>query len=256
MELEIEKTRRDWKKVLILLVLILIPLLDAGILYFDVYSDYWFYPEDYPNGPSHMHRFIPTVAAFLSGNSHGHLMQMIFIFLMPIYIMIMNADSYLQEKSCGYLSTCYTRISRKTYLMNKWKSAFSISTGVTLVAILLNLVVCYVLFWGGTWTGGGNEEDALYIYLIYVISFCLIVGLYGVYCSCLCMITGNRMIAYALAVLPWLGMIHSPWSIVNAMQPYTEYGYEYFVIAWLQILILCGLTILFTKLVWEKRDEL
>lgn len=268
MKYELCKTFKDKKRLLVAVVILILPIIDVLMKVQEVFSDYWMNPEFYPNGLSSNDLFRPSIASFLSGSGGGNICQMLLIWLMPIYIMILYVDSFLQEKENGYSSIYLTKIRKQKVYNNKVLTSFLIVTVLNFVSLLINHVMASVIFYGGEymrWLDSLSGFDHFFewcisndewAYIIYMLSYSLIVGAYAIFCMNISFLFSDRKIVFAIAVILWIVLVISPYSITYAMQPFTEYGLRYFIVAWLVIAIICLASFFLVKKKWIGKDEI
>lgn len=268
MYFEFYKTLKDKRRWLVVLLIILIPMIDLAMMCYGEFADYLQYSEYYPNGLEPRDLYAPAMGSFLSGTSMGHIGQMLLIWLMPIYIFLFYTDSYIQEKSYHYSTIYFSKTERKTVYRNKALMSFLFMAGINFVSLLLNHILAFIILHNGTNIEGMNpdsvKEPFLHWcltnleggYLIFLLSYCAMVGLYAVFCMNLAFIFHDRKIVYAIGIIAWIVMIMNRYSITYAMQPFIEYGLKYFLIAWCIVLGLVLISYCLVKLTWEKKDEI
>ncbi len=265
---EFYKTFKDKKRYIVMLLIVLIPMFDLALNIYSEYAPYLQNPECYPGGLFPSEIYSPAFASFLTSANSGHIGQMLLIWLMPIYIFLLYVDGYLQEKAYHYSTIYFSKKNRRSVYRNKIFTAFSLAAGINLVSLLLNHIFANVAFNGGTnmksmYVGMAGEGFLDWClanleagYFIYLLSYCLLVGLYAVFCMNLAFIFNDRKIVYAIGIIMWLVMIMNPYSITYAMQPFIEYGIKYFCVAWGVILGVVFISYCFVKITWERRDEI
>lgn len=250
------------------ILFVLIPFIDLVQNIEEEYLDYWQHKEAYIGGlTSGMIQIAPEVS-FLSGGSHGHLSQMLLIWLLPIHLLLIYCDSYIQEIRSGYSSIIFCKGSRKKIVLAKFSVSFLYPFLVCFGSLVLNYLLAHVAFWGGTGRVGIFEpeimtafEELCYLnpnitYMIYIVVFCFIAGCCGVFCCGLCFLFPGKKFVYPIAFFIWIKQINAEYSLTYAMQPFIEYGPEYFIPALLFFLCTVFVVFILAYLKKVKRDEI
>lgn len=266
---ELYKVFKSKKSMVFLLFIFSIPLLDLIIAYKQNFEEYFKYPEFYPNGPSKNYIMHPSIAAFLSGSTFGHIGQMLLIWILPIYLLIIYSDSYIQEKKLGYNNIIFARSSRKKVLKSRFFISFALPFLISLCSMSLNFIMTNILFYGGKsymgldvpaksgalgsfFTFSINYSTLTYCFYIIVYSF--IAGCVGAYCLGLSYLFSSYKTTYPLAVFVWAILIIMPCSIIGPIQPFTEIPLTKAIIA-LIILVVVTLTTMFICFMKKVRTD-
>ena len=162
---------------------------------------------------------------------------------MPIYILLIYGDSYIWEKSCGYTGIIFSQYSRKKIVQTKFAVSFLLFFSIIFLSLLLNFLLANLLFMGGSdfkgmelmlaegdlsgWWAWSLENPFL-AYFLYMILYSILAGIFGVVCYAVCYLAPSYKLAYPICFFLWFGQIVSPYSITYAIQPFIEYGPEYF----------------------------
>lgn len=74
----------------------------------------------------------PDFATFLAGNTagHGHMLQGILLWFLPLYLLIIVAEDAIQDYKTGNKNILISRWGNKKYFLLNMKKAFVISFGV------------------------------------------------------------------------------------------------------------------------------
>lgn len=211
----------------------------------------------------------PHLATFLAGSSLGHIMQIILIWFLPIFLLIMCADSYIQDYRTGYRYIVATKKGRFSYYKTVLFGNMSLSFLVIVFCLLLNMVITYLVFMNGEFDKGLAPdlfpENPLYILvnsvptisnIIYIILFGFFTSLCAGMATVLSWCFPDMKYTYPLSFVIWfsqiLGLHH---SLALIIQPFNEVNLEDFIFIFFKstILFLAIITIGFIYKV--KSDE-
>lgn len=234
------KSRRGMSFVILMFI---IPFIDLILNAFRVFYDYITNPGVYRSGLSHSSILHPTYAAFLTGSSEGHIPQMLLIWILPLYLMIIYSDSYIQERKAGYNNILFSKVTREKLVSSRFAVSFLMPFIISFVSLTINFVLSNIIFHGGTDMMGAEYtlasdlkpfllfcyEHPNLIYCVYIFVYSIIAGGCGIMCTGLSFIAPNYKLAYPLAFFLWLVQTMSHYSLTYAMQPFIEYGPEYFI---------------------------
>lgn len=236
---ELNDVIKSTKAKIIFFIIFLIPIIDLLLNVHMVYSDFWLHPEAYPHGIPMNMVYHPSKAAFLSGSSIGHMPQMLFIWLLPLFLLLIYDDSYIKECRLGYNNIMSTRINNKKIFQTKIITGFIVGFLVVFVSLVCNFLLACICFKGGKSFSGleilaGLPDTHLILnmslqhpiisYSIYIMAFSIIAGLYSAGCVSVSFIVKDYKLLYGICVVVWFLQILSPFSITYAMQPFIEYG--------------------------------
>lgn len=261
-KIELLRIFKSRKSMILMLFLILIPFMDLIQNWTSTFLDYYMNPESYAETLSRQEILHPAAAAFLSGNSGGHLAQMLQIWILPIFLLVIYCDSFIAEKKINYHYTLLTKIRKKDYLNSKFVISFFLPFTICLISLIINFVFSLLLFHGGTGFKGmenfiePNTFSGLTMshpyptYCIYIIIYCMIAGGCGCLCTGLSFLFPDYKIAYPLAFCIWYIQIMWPFSITYAMQPFIEYGLNRIIPA---VIIFAFITIVTSVITWIRK---
>ncbi len=196
------------------------------------------HPDAYGGAISRETLLHPSKASFLSGSSQGHVAQMLLIWVLPIYFLIIYSDFYIQEKKLGYSNITFTKLSKKKFLSIRFFVTFFLPFTIVLISLLLNFILAVVIFHGGQSFQGmesySNPHPLLsyslnnpYLaYIGYIFIFSLIAGCCGVICTSLSLLFSKYKHVYSIAFFIWIIQIILPNSLTYLIQPFIEYGFD------------------------------
>ncbi|WP_249596370.1 hypothetical protein [Peribacillus frigoritolerans] len=212
---------------------------------------------------------MPHLATFLAASSLGHMMQILLIWFLPIFLLIMCADSYIQDYKTGYRYIVATKKGRysyyKTMLLGNMSFAFLVMVG----CLLLNMIIAYFVFMNGEFDMGLSPdlspENPLYTFnnkmpavtnVVYIIIF----GFYTSLCAGMATVLSwcfpDIKYTYPLSFVIWFSQILGlNYSLAMIIQPFNEVTLEAFILIFFRstILFLAVITVGFMYKV--KSDE-
>lgn len=213
----------------------------AGIVFYDFltklwgnYNDFWLHPEAYGGVmPANMLSH-PALMGFLSGGQTGHLPQIVIVWLLPIWCLLLCGDSYISEYRNGYLPMLYSRIDRKKIFICKIAGAFLSAAGIFGGILLLNFGMCILAFGKGIAFHGIERyahevslwmefsvKHPILVYLIYVLLFAVLCGLLCSVCVCISFYFPNYPILYSICFMIWYPQILGKYSMAIVVQPFS-----------------------------------
>ncbi|MFJ7755447.1 hypothetical protein ACQKGI_21105 [Peribacillus muralis] len=101
---------------------------------------------------------MPHLATFLSASSLGHMMQILLIWFFPIFLLILCADSYIQDYKTGYRYIAATKNGRYVYYKTMLFGNMSFSFLVMVGCLLLNMIIVYLVFMTGEFDMGLSPD--------------------------------------------------------------------------------------------------
>ncbi len=132
---ELYKMLKSKKSIFFIVLMILIPFIDLISNILNVYLDYWLNKEAYIDWFVPSMRLNPAMGSFLSGSSHGHISQMLLIWIMPIYLMIIYSDTYISEVKYGYNNIVFTKSDRRKIVRQRFVISFALGFAVSFVGL-------------------------------------------------------------------------------------------------------------------------
>lgn len=244
----------------IILIMMLIPMISLleGI--------YWEYIIYFIGGavPVRSNMAHPCMRAFLSGMSNSQISQMLLIWLLPVFLLIVYDDEYLIDKNNNCFHLILSRCDKKQVYFTRLTTSFFVGFILVLITVATNFILSVLLFHGGQ-SFFGLESNAVigkelqHPYLFYIVKtllFSLISGILSVFCQAISYIVKNLKFTYFICSFFWIIMILSPYSITYCIQPFIEYGIKYVVVG---MAIFMTVSVIFIFLTYEykvRSDEL
>lgn len=268
MKSELLKVIKSKKSIFFIILMFLIPFIDLISNMLNYYGDYWRHKEAYEGGLSPDMILHPAMGSFLAGSSHGHIAQMLLIWMLPIYLMVIYSDSYIMEVQYGYNNIIFCKTDRKTIIKQKYMLSFLIPFLISLVSLTINFILAQIIFFGGTDMQQMDTYTDFFeafiriclnnpnkAYLLYIVVYSMISGGCGILCSGISFLIPNNKIAYPAAFLLWVVQIISPYSLTFIIQPFIEYGLDYIIpaLAIFLVIVICVLIVSYRYKV--KYDE-
>lgn len=265
---ELYKVVKSTRSIIFIVVIFLIPFIDLIMNICSVYLDYWLNTEVYIDGIAKSSIYHPVVGSFLSGISEGHIAQMLLIWFLPIYSMLIVGDSYIREFGCGYNNIIFTIEDRKNIVKGKIIVSFFVMFIVSLVSMMVNFCISQIVFLNGNNMLGleglgvvnGFVRKCLQhpniAYVMYILMYSIIAGGCGILCSCVSFIIPDNRIAYPVVFFAWILQIISPYSLTYLTQPFIEYGPEYFLPALLIFVVIIAVAWNIAYISKVKKDEI
>lgn len=175
----------------------------------------------------------PTMAAFLSGVSTGHITQMLIIWLLPIILLWLVGDSNIREKKCGYNNFESCRYDKIKMIYDKLIASFIVSFMLVFIPIVMNFILANIIYFRGDFFKGLDVMKGLgyldsleirnpYVtYIIYILFFSIISGLIGIFCTALSIIVPKYKVVYPMAFIFWSFLWITEINLGSVVQPFT-----------------------------------
>ncbi|MFH0346690.1 hypothetical protein ACHADS_09025 [Bacillus vallismortis] len=251
MKSHIDRILHSKKSIIIFFIITIIPLIDAAQIYIT--------EQQYGV------KYHPAFAFFLAGMTRGHAMQIILLWFLPIFLLILFADDGIQDSETGYRKILISKMGKKSYLVEKMTTAFIVSSMTIFISLVINFAVVNILFNGGTYNNGLSDIDIpqnlLYTQsmanpfvtdIIYIFIASFISGLCGIMCASVCFFFREKKYAYTAAFFIWFLLVLKKNSLMFLFQPFTEYGYVV-VLPILSLVILVFVMVPFILFIYEVK---
>lgn len=259
------KSRRN---MMFIVLIIIIPLIDLvqGVFSRSI-GDYICNPSAYSTRPTGSMLAHPAFASYLSGTTHGHLWQMIVIWLIPLFVLNMISDGYILEKNRNYTNIVYVRCNKKKYIISKYIASFIVPTITMFASLILNFAIALLVFNGGTNFYGLEifKQENGYLgfvfnnpnkaYVLYIFMASIVTGMCGVFCQSMALMFKEYKKTYAVSFFVWIILVICPYSITYLYQPFIEYGAKYIMAAITIFFVIVAASII-VAFVKEKKDEI
>lgn len=230
MEYQLRRILSERKKIILVFLMIIAPSLEI----LQVLQEHWKYGVELP---------YPMYATFLSLYSRGHIMQSLYLWFLPMYLLILVGEECIEDFKIGNKNILICRIGKKEYIKTKLKSGFLTSITVVGMGLLLNFILVQFAYIGGTHLRYGGDymvydaklmpetilfewsyRNPLLTNLAYIILTMLFAGLLGMLGTMLSIILHDRKLVYAITFSLWFVPILFKNSFMLVFQPFSEYG--------------------------------
>ena len=194
--------------------------------------------------------FDPNFAFFLMGSSKSHMFQIIYLWFLPIYLLLITADCPIEDEVTGYKNIIISKISRKAYIKNKFMQSFILCFVIFLVAMSVNLLLCHIVFYGGEWHSYLLMDDSnnklltfgiqhtIILNVIYIFITSLLTGLCGMMATSLSIFFKNKKYTYTSAFFIWYILLLGENSIMLGYQPIHEYPLNIIFIIYIRTILI------------------
>lgn len=200
-------------------------------------------------------------AFFLSGSTIGHVTQIILLWFLPLYLLVICSDDPIQDKKTGVRDIWISKLGKKKYFFVKLKTAFIVSFSVIFLALTINFLINSLIFDMAGFSSANNydgvsgeaflkkqvESPYLSIFL-FSVTTSFFAGLIGAAGTCFSMLTYDKKITYPVTFAFWYILISNEGTVMYLFQPFAEYGLEtlvpIFITSTLAFLVLYILTYL------------
>lgn len=261
---ELIRILKSTKGRIISLVFIIVPFIDIILNWREDFSGYEGFEHLIYENLSH-----PSYASFLSGSSQGHILQILLIWVLPIYLLIAYADTGVSDLNVGFSNYAIMRSSKKRYYFSKLTVAFIYPLLLSFISLTINFIICNIIFLDGH-SFGGLEQDIsstgilfeltiskpFISYFCYIIIFSLICGFVGVSAISIAFISKNNFITYPVVFFIWFLQIVSEYSITYTIQPFIEYGLKYLLIGFGVCILITVLSLIVLYYARIRKDEI
>ena len=181
----------------------------------------------------------PAFAFFLSSSSIGHAPQILLLWFLPIYFLLLGADDAIQDYKTGYRNILISKIGKRRYFLEKIFTSFTISFISMFISLFINLILVSIIFAKGTFSKGlmemkldGNTLFNLSVahpfvaLTLFSIVSCILAGLAGTLGASTSLFFVDKKYAYAAAFFIWFLLVLNKQSLIYLFQPFTEFGFN------------------------------
>ncbi len=181
----------------------------------------------------------PNFSTFLSAGSVGigHIFQGVLLWFAPLYFLILCSEDCIQDIETGNINSLISKWGINKYIKINLSKSFLFSFSVVLISLIINLLITYSVFWGGTESSiitSMGEVDfysfsvthPLLMNIIYILLTSFIIGIISVSGTALAIALRKRKFVYPICLFIWYLSCTIPDSLLYATQPFTEYGLD------------------------------
>ena len=261
MRQQLNRIISDKKSIGMIIFMLVIPILDIVQIYY----------QDIIKINGEMGKPYPLYVTFLSCYSQGHIFQMIYLWFLPLYLLVIVGEESIVDYITGYKNILICKMGKNKYILQKMKSAFIVSFAIVFVGLGLNLILSQIVFNGGTRTRFDAEPlkydsfvmaetflfeisytHPLTTNIVYILITAIFAGVLGMMGAALAISIHERKMVYALTFAIWFIPILFKNSSMHIFQPFMEYGFNVVVPVAIWCIVLYILVII-TAIIWEKK---
>ena len=140
MRQQLNRIISDKKSIGMIIFMLVIPILDIVQIYY----------QDIIICNGEIGKPYPLYVTFLSCYSQGHIFQMIYLWFLPLYLLVIVGEESIVDYITGYKNILICKMGKNKYILQKMKSAFIVSFTIVFVGLGLNLILSQIVFNGGT----------------------------------------------------------------------------------------------------------
>lgn len=251
MKQQIFRIFSDHKKLGMSIILILIPTLE-------IFQYLWYekqYGMEVPDG---------MYATFLSAATIGHLLQILLLWFLPLYLLILTGVDSIEDYQIGYKNVLIAKTGKKAYLHRKMVFSFFTAFFILFCALGLNFCICQICFRGGTYSPYDQTSipDSYLFQLSYahpeianwafILVVALLAGLISLVGTMLSIVIHDKKIVFPATFALWFGPILPKNSLMLVTQPFAEYDFDVLVPIFVWVVGLYLLVIAWLYL-WEVK---
>lgn len=222
----------DKKKICMSIAMMLLPSMEI----FQILYEHWRYGAELP---------YPMYAAFLSLYSRGHMLQLVYLWFLPMYLLVVVGEEAIEDFQTGYKNILICKKGKKSYIRSKLKGSFLSSFNIVAIGLLLNLILIQCVCFAGTNLRYGGQykifdptlmpetllfelsyTHPLLTNVIYILITALFAGLIGMIGTMLSIILHDRKLVYSITFALWFIPILFKNSFMLVFQPFSEYGFN------------------------------
>lgn len=221
MESHIYRITKNKLSILIFFIVLLIPCIDVFVIL-----------------SSHT-KYHPAYAFFLSGTSIGHAAQMILLWFLPLYFLLLCSDDSIQDYKTGYYNILISKLGRRKYCIGKVLTSFIISFSTMIFSLLINFILVQIYFFNGSFKNDLDKiafpDNSLYTFsmshpyiavLFFSIICSIMAGLVGALGASISLLFLDKRYAYPACIFTWFLFVLKKDSLMYVVQPFSEYGFN------------------------------
>ncbi|MFC6385740.1 hypothetical protein ACFP7A_03910 [Sporolactobacillus kofuensis] len=174
-------------------------------------------------------------------------MQILMLWFLPIYILIMVSEYYIQDVQSNSQSIHILKVGKRKYFGRQLIFSFIVAFSVMLISLLINFLLVWLINYNGTqdpYTAAlpqlskiiNQHPEFMYSYfiianqtlanLIFILLVSVIVGVLGSGLTAICFFFPKRVYAYFLAFALWFLDITGDHAVMIVFQPFNEYPWK------------------------------
>ena len=209
---------------------------------------------------------VPGLVTFLGSFMTAGLQGVLTGYL-PLFLAIIVADDCIEDYRIGYKNILITKRGKNKYFALNMLKSFVISFLIIIIPLLLNLLMVYIVFAGGTYLFMDPESikaipsmaeyysHPMFYNLLCILLLSLTGGVVGSGATALAMAFPNRFILYPLAFILWYISTAIKPSIIGALTPFTVYPLSHYTFTIIFVVAINIVAVLFSFFKVTKYDQ-
>ncbi len=250
----IKHSKRSKLTILFLLITI---ILGEIFTWYGNYYLFWNYAKNTHTKLSYQNIYHPTMTTFLAGNTSGQVLQILIIWLLPMYLLLINTQRLIDQSQNESTYVILSRSSRiKHYLITSELTQFAIFVGLFLILFSFDFLLAELLFHNGHFFM--DLEDSIkyshllglemghpnLTYITYSVVVSIAFALFAVVVQVLTLVLKRAILVYPISLGIWFFMVAMPASSTYFIQPFIEYDWKTYLSALISYLLICGVLII------------
>jgi Protein of unknown function (DUF2705) len=184
-------------------------------------------------------KYHPAFAFFLAASSRGHATQVILLWFLPLYFLLLCSDNAIQDHKTGYKYILISKVGKKKYLLKKMGASFCLSFSTMFISLILNFLLVLIIFKEGTFSNSLTSiklPDNLlftlsiehpYIADLAFLSVCsMMAGFAGLLGASTSIFFYDKKYSYTASFFIWFLLVLKRDSLMYLFQPFAEYGFN------------------------------
>lgn len=180
----------------------------------------------------------PNFATFLAGISRGHVFQIILLWFLPLYFLLIISEDSIEDYKTGYFNILISKVGKKAYYKEKIISSFIVSFITMFISLLINLLLVNLIFSSGAYypqQGLVLENNLLFTFsmeyplianFIFIIIACILAGFSGIIGASLSLFFKDKRYVYTATFFVWFVLVIKKNSLMYLFQPFAEYDID------------------------------
>ena len=213
----------DKVKIAMIIFLIILPLADIGVI---AYGELQSAEVVFPDG-----RFASFNALCSIGTDH--FLNRIYIWFLPLYLLIISGEDSLEDYDTGYKNILVTCSGKKNYVKKKAAYSFMVSAIIVFISLIINYIAVIIIFRPGgyvSWTMEDVEPGYVIYYatlypvisnIINILLISLFAGMIGMIGNLMAVAIHNRKIVYGITFLIWFIFDGMPYGFSEVLHPFS-----------------------------------
>ncbi|MGP3641300.1 hypothetical protein [Lentilactobacillus hilgardii] len=243
-------------KITILFLFITIIVGEAFSWYGNYYL-FWDYARYKHMALSYKNIYHPTITTFLAGNTSGQFLQIIIIWLLPMYLLLISTHRLVDQSQAESNYVTLSRFSKiNRYLETSQLTQFIVFMSLFLILFGFDFLLAELLFHNGQFFMdlensikyshllGLELQHPNLTYLIYSVIVSAAFALFAVVVQVLVLTLKRPILIYPISLGIWFFMVAMPASSTYFIQPFIEYDWGTYLSSLISYLLICSIIII------------